>query len=407
MTGISKYTINAYIMGLYMFQFGLFQPVASAFGSQAPIAVLSLILLSIALVNNGFRVKQYVYGGFLLSSVYFLLNALIHQKQMVLILSMYVEYFAKGFSGFVIGSLSVDHDELYGVFGKMAIWNLAVTALFPFVSFLDSMNYMRFGYAILPSVLMLWFLSFGENGLDKKYTVFLFAGFALMVIYGSRGVLVSVFVFWLLLFLFSPRLRRFQKFSILVFINALIMTIVKYAVLTRVVEYAYFQLGIKSYSLMKYQRMLSGSFVAAMSGRDKIYSWALQFIRESPVFGYGIAFLEYSTGYKAHNMFLQILVESGIFGFFVWLTIWLVALFWLGQISKSSVQLFKIVILFASISTGRLLVSSDLWLRPEYWFAISLLFNYRSEQKYQMHRSRLMELDRGISAQAHLNVTRE
>ena len=269
------------------------------------------------------------------------------------------------------------------------------------------MNYMRFGYAILPSVLMLWFLSFGENGLDKKYTVFLFAGFALMVIYGSRGVLVSVFVFWLLLFLFSPRLRRFQKFSILVFINALIMIIVKYAVLTRVVEYAYFQLGIKSYSLMKYQRMLSGSFVAAMSGRDKIYSWALQFIRESPVFGYGIAFLEYSTGYKAHNMFLQILVESGIFGFFVWLTIWLVALFWLGQISKSSVQLFKIVILFASISTGRLLVSSDLWLRPEYWFAISLLFNYRSEQKYQMHRSRLMELDRGISAQAHLNVTRE
>ena len=38
--------------------------------------------------------------------------------------------------------------------------------------------------------------------------------------------------------------------------------------------------------------------------------------------------------------------------------------------------------LIISLAFGRLLFSSDMWLRPEYWFAFSMLFAYPNKKFY-------------------------
>ncbi|MFY9504238.1 MAG: hypothetical protein WAQ32_04235, partial [Dethiobacteria bacterium] len=69
---INRNTINAYIMAMFVFQFGFLQPVASMVNSQLPIAGFTLMLLLAVLVNNKFKLKKYVLMTFLISGLTFL-----------------------------------------------------------------------------------------------------------------------------------------------------------------------------------------------------------------------------------------------------------------------------------------------------------------------------------------------
>ena len=151
---INRNTINAYIMAMFVFQFGFLQPVASMVNSQLPIAGFTLMLLLAVLVNNKFKLKKYVLMTFLISGLTFLACSVFMPNLTKTVLQIYGEFLFKSFSAFVIASIPVDGRELYDAFLRFSIINFLAIVLFPFVNFLDSMNYMRFGYAMAPSVIM-------------------------------------------------------------------------------------------------------------------------------------------------------------------------------------------------------------------------------------------------------------
>jgi O-antigen ligase len=166
----------------------------------------------------------------------------------------------------------------------------------------------------------------------------------------------------------------------------------------KLLDYIYFNLGIQTYSLAKYRMMINEGIAESSSGRDQIYRSIWELIKQKPFIGHGIGILQSTSGYTAHNIFLQILVESGILGLLIWVFIWIYCFNKYNKISKSDKDgLYKVVTLIVSIAMGRLLISSDMWLRPEYWFAISMLINFKWEsrclQKYNKLTSNELTLN--------------
>lgn len=372
---LNVYETNALLLSLYIFQFGFLQPIASILNSQIPIAIFTLVLVFISLINNKFRINKFLIYTFLLISIFFMSNYFIYAKNGGISINIYTEFILKSFSGIIIASFKCDYNFLYKCFEKVSLINFISIALYPFVGFLDSMNYMRFGYAMLPSVMM-FLLSFIKTN-KFKYLVLFFISMFLMVFYGNRGTILPLSIFIIIIFLLNKKDSIVKKAFILLGTSILVLITYKLNLIGKIFEYIYLDLGIKTYSMMKLYMMFNVDFIGATSGRGIIYSEIFNAFNKSPLIGNGVGFSEISIGYTSHNFILQILGENGIIGMMIFLTLSLAAINKMSKIYYYNYEYFKIIIMILSISLGRLLVSSDIWLRPELWVLVSLLANYK------------------------------
>lgn len=365
-------------MAMYVFQFGFLQPIASLVNSQVPVAVFTLILILVALFYNEFKFKRYVVIFSIVLNTFFLANAIVLSPHARKILAVYVEFLAKGLSAFIIASLPVDDEELYNSFLVISVVNFFAIGLYPFVSFLSSMNYMRFGYAMLPSVIMFAYALFDSKFRSVFWLAAFFLSSLLMLIYGSRGTIVTLLIYPVLIFVSSKTISAKKKLLFLVIVTTFTLMTIKFDLLTKGLDYLYFDMGIKTYSLAKLRMMTASGLAASSSGRDTIYKALVEIIRKSPAIGHGVGAAQryLGEGYTAHNIFLQILVETGIVGLICWSSVWFFCLIEYSRIGKArGIGFYRIVTMLGAISFGRLLVSSDMWLRPEYWFFTSMLIS--------------------------------
>lgn len=381
MTNINQKKLNAYIMAMYIFQFGFLQPIASLVNSQIPIAGFTILLFIALLLNNKFRIKTYVIIAFILISAYFLLSSLFLALNTASVLMLYLEFLIKGFSAFIVASITVDSNEIYKAFLNISVINFVSIAAYPISSFLDSMNYMRFGYAMVPSVIMFFYATIDSKFKNPLWVLFAISSLFLTLVYGSRGPIVVIFLFLLISFVFA-NVNRIKKILLVCISTILLFFIVNNNILLRIADYIYHDMGISTYSLTKIRVMLTKGIMASSSGRDVIYNKIVDLIQLNPYFGYGIGFININWDTTAHNIILQILIECGIFGLVLWLIIWV---FCINKYAKMSLVkdkgLFRVTTLIIAIAFGRLLISSDMWLRPEYWFVLSLLLGFNYETK--------------------------
>jgi hypothetical protein len=149
-----KSKINAMLMSLYLFQFGILQPFSSILNSQLPIVVFTAGIGIIFLINNDFRFKKYVFILAPLLFIYFISHAFFYNIGLLLILTLFTEFFVKGYSGFIFASVPVNSQDFYQSLKKVAVINLFIVGFSPFIQSYDSMNYMRYGYAMVPSLLV-------------------------------------------------------------------------------------------------------------------------------------------------------------------------------------------------------------------------------------------------------------
>jgi O-antigen ligase len=369
-------------MALFIFQFGLLQPIASIVNSQMPIAAFTVVLLIVMLLYNGFKIKFYVVFSFIILSLFYLLNGLILSKDLWLTITLFIGFILKGFSGFLLGSINTTSDELYKAFLKMAVINFFVIGSYPFIGIFDSMNYMRFGYAMVPSVIMFWFEVLGEKKYKTTWWLMAIYSTVITVIYGSRGAILVLLLVILFSFLFSKKFSIVSKFLISISCGTVIFFVIKSEFILKVIDYLFFDLGIKSYAIEKLRMMVIDGIAESSSGRDHLYSTIIYYIKQNPVFGYGIGYSESILGLFPHNIFLQILLESGLIALICWACVWIYCIFKYNLISnETEAGIFKITTLVLSVTLGRLLISSDFWIRPEYWFLLSLIINYQKWQK--------------------------
>ena len=260
---------------------------------------------------------------------------------------------------------------------KIAWINFLLIGFIPFTSLYGaselSINYMKYGYAILPIVLVAYTNIIRGHTSIAQWGLFL-CSLLSMIVFGARGAQLTFVLFFLVSFLFLSRVRFIWKLLISVVI--LIGVFALPYLLTQLISILD-QYGVSSYSIAKYSELLSGTdFIDTSSGRNFLYEYAYLRILEHPLLGNPFNSCYVDTGgdfYYYHNVFLDLLVNYGtiVTGVLILLLVYVVwGVFTRGTLDEK----YLIAILFV-VPFGRLVVSSSFWLRPEFWLFLSYSIN--------------------------------
>lgn len=268
-----------------------------------------------------------------------------------------------GSIGLLVGSFEFDYRYCYKYGQILAYVCFVTSALFLWLTPYKFLMSMRFGYAMLPSVL--WFLLvFIEK--KSRFDLLLFlAGLFTLVAWGSRGTLLVVLIF-LLLYLLKERKKLFAA---LVIVTIPLLTVLRNYVLEL----------LDAISDLTHARKINKLIIMldddeeidTSSGRDAIYDHCIDLIQLNP-FGNGVGFWTKDPvmhGLFPHNVFLHVGTEFGIIGMAVLV---IVLIYAMKKMFDFKGSFFYLLVFFFSIMFGRLMVSSMYWARPEFWFFIGL-----------------------------------
>lgn len=362
------------------------QPIAIFMGSQSIVAMSTLIIFLFLLIVSRFHINIYVYLTFIFTTLIFLINYFLFNSREI-ILFIYAEFVVKSFSLFLIGSFAFSVIYLKKYFYIFSIINLFSLLSIVVLGYIGNFSYMRFGYALLPTLLLsIYALRVESNKI--LWSIITISSFILILIFGSRGPLLGLIIFLLIIIIADSKMQFTKKLLITFGVLISYIYFVPFNGFAMILDYIYFDLNFQTYSIRKLKLMLEEGLAESSSGRDQLYVNFIDQILIHPVWGSGIGITQEIWGYTPHNLFLQILIEFGIIGMLFLLVISLVLGYFLIKIRSKDNDLFLLLSIIFSVSISRLLVSSDLWLRPELWLFISLVINGFLIIKFKDHTSK-------------------
>lgn len=348
------------------------QPLALSLGSQNIIAVSTILIVLVLLVIFQFHIKFYIVIVVILTSLLFVSNYFMFDNREI-ILPLSIEFLLKCFSLFVIASFPFKSNELKKYFVIFSFINFILLTMIVVFGWIENIEYMRFGYAMLPTTLV------SIYAFRNHYKIFNslvgLSSFILILIYGSRGPVLGVLIFILIILISDKKLKIYQKIlSIFVlFIGYLYMFV--FNGFMKILDFTYYNINLQTYSISKLQVMINDGFAESSSGRDFLYEQFIEQIIREPIFGSGIGITHTLWDITSHNLFLQILLEFGVIGMLFFLLFAMTMFFLLRIIRKTDNELYLLLTIIFAVSFGRLLVSSDMWGRQEFWLFISLTIN--------------------------------
>jgi O-antigen ligase len=172
------------------------------------------------------------------------------------------------------------------------------------------------------------------------------------------------------------RLRRKNKFAVIIFISITIISIT--VLLSDIIPR-----GVTDVMQTGSERIFSyitpsGVDLSETSGRGEVYSNAWKLIKEQPALGYGIfKYADISKGYP-HNIFMEFLLQGGI----VYLIFWIIVLikFFIKFNRIIEVDNINLLLIPISIYPFTLLLFSGSYLMSAlFWFVIAYVSNFKNE----------------------------
>lgn len=337
---------------------------------------------------NNSNTLNFVILGFLLSILFFRnLSVLIDiirydQKTLLLLLSIDIAVvmhsvvigFSNGFDllryqayiflaifMFLIGRRLGNSDVLISVFCDRSFLFLVLFSMIIFKK--NEVVYsMGYSYLILPilcSVLYKFIVS-KKNLYFYELIVFLL----LIIMYGSRGCLVSVCVFF-----FLCCRRKYLSLIFIVLCGVFLYTIGIGDQILSLMD----KLDIESRTL----RLLFGD-LGHDSGRGEIYSNFIEMIENRPILGYGVASDIALVGMYPHNVFLEIIFD---FGFVIGsVVIAFITIVIITSLNRHETTITK-KLLF-SISCVPLMFSLSYITTPFFWLFLGTCFKKNNANKY-------------------------
>lgn len=366
---------------LFFFQFGLLLPFTPLLAHNILISIFTVILTLYALAFRLFRITRSAIFLFFIPLFSILVKLpfeyIVIGEGSDVGIQFLVGFLTIGVAGILFGTVRFPVAYFFKVANKVAWINFLLIGYIPFTPLYGvsdlSINYMKFGYAMLPIVLIAYSNIVRGHTSIAQWGLFL-CSLLSMIVFGARGALLTFVLFFLVSFLFLNRVKFVWKLllSLGIFLGIFALP----NLLTQIIPILD-QYGISSYSISKYSELLSGSNVMdTSSGRNFLYEYAYLRISEHPLLGNPFNSCYVDTGgdfYYYHNIFLDLLVNYGVFitGILILLLIYVV---W-GVFTRGTLDEKYLISILFLVPFGRLMVSSSFWLRPEFWLFLSYSIN--------------------------------
>lgn len=364
---------NSKICALFLMQYTLLIPLMSYIPPRLLVAICGVLLICGLVIKNGTCVNKNVCLFYYLFILIILLKIAISDSDLSTIGWIFVYTAPPVF----VMAYGIDCEAFIRYCIKLSKLAFFFICWLPFTS---AYEYMRFGYGMVPVVIFCYLdVVYYLPKKDKKQLVFdiavMILGSVEILIYGARGSLLTIILF-LLLERFVVG-RAFSAKNIILLALGL-LTWWKIVPILDYFEKISKRIGIYSYAITKFKMQITRGLAYASSGRDRLFEQAIEKIKEHPLLGNEIV-LDESGGRYVHNLFLQVGVDMGII-FAAALTIFLIYVLCKIGSKKTAMDARIALCAFFSISVGRLLISSTIWRRPEFWMLISLCLTVESNK---------------------------
>lgn len=378
---------------LFFFQFGLLLPFTPFLAHSILISVFTIALTLYAFVHRMFHINRPTFLLFCIPLVS-IVAKLPFEYDVIgdggdVGIQFLIGFLTIGVAGILFGTIQFPLSYFFNVANKVAWVNFILIGFIPFTPLYGisdlSINYMKYGYAILPIVLIAYTNIIRGQISIAQWGLFLFSLLS-MIIFGARGALFTFVLYFLFSFLFLSRAKLVWKLvlSLGAFVGVLAMPYLLTQLITILDQY-----GVSSYSVSKYSELLKGAkFIDTSSGRNFLYEYAYKRILDHPFLGNPFNSCYVDTGgdfYYYHNVFLDLLVNYGtlVTGVLLLLLVYVVrSIFKRGTLTEKYIIAILLIVPF-----GRLVVSSSFWLRPEFWLFLSYSINFFLLQRRCLTRS--------------------
>ena len=369
---------NGIIAALFLFQYSLLIPLMGYFNSTLVIAASGILLMAAVFKVNCHIVlnKWYCLLAFGISVLVMLKSMIDDSELKVLFTFLMISLPAS-----IVFSYQFDKETFLQWCVRLAYVNAFILLFSHFA--LKKIAYMRFGYGMLLTVLFSYLVVFNHLSFKRRGTklanditvrifriVILIVSFFTTVILGSRGALISILSFIAInVFLIH---KKNSLRNIVLFIVAFVAIWNMDSILSIAISLCN-QIGVRSYALKKYQYQLTYGIKEASSGRSSLYEMAFNQIIANPFFGSKMISYDDGTHY-VHNLFLQVGRDMGILPMLLVIVHFFYCIYLMSS-RKYDAQAKTIIAVFFCVSIVRLLISSNLWERPEYWACMCITLN--------------------------------
>lgn len=237
-------------------------------------------------------------------------------------------------------------------------------------------NKMGMGYNIIIPIIVSLYLILKEKNKFKYLFLIVFYGYFSIII-SSRGSILAILVYILLAGIKNIR-KIYTKIFYLIFISLLIYLIYNnfYEILL-LSEKILGNFKIESSFINHTLHQMQVSDFS--NGRNDIYKIALDYIKQSPILGNGVAYFEYFNIKYVHNFVIQLMVEGGLF-----VTIPILSILFYGLL-KVLVKYDKddcseFILILASMIIPKLMFSSILWKEQIFWILIVIILKRKNRR---------------------------
>ena len=224
-------------------------------------------------------------------------------------------------------------------------------------------------YSIVPLLIAaIYYLFFGKSFLFKVLSVLAMAlYFPMFIAHTPRGAVVTI-VFALFLFIFQKQKEKGVSKKVMIGegIAVLAALVIAFDLLINYLQQITDLFELRWLAKFVYDEDVS-------NGRSPLYQMALDGFLQSPVWGKGIASFYNYTGYP-HNLFLQMLYETGVL-MFLPVTYLLYQAFMVIILKKKTSIDYRLVSFLFIISIIQLLFSSTFWKRQQFWLLIWMMLS--------------------------------
>lgn len=281
----------------------------------------------------------------------------------------------------IVGILNRDEKKFNKcliIFCNINFFLLSFLVIFRQDMYLDKnfMNYMTFGYWMLPSTLFYMYFFIIEK--KKINIIFNITSIIFIFLWGSRFSFVLSLVGSIILF-YSFVDKKTKKRLKILFLMLSPILIMGYTNLNNILVNLINSMdsfNMSSLSLKRLLNSITGNTSTILSGRDIIFRNTLNVISDNP-FGIGLwgfkknTILNYGEIFYPHNIFLELFLHYGIFSIVFMIAFIVITVI---VIKKSKNKNFRnLIIVMIILNIKLLLTGSYLW-EPYFWILITIIF---------------------------------
>ena len=332
--------------------------------------ILMLLIFNVLLIAKRIRVEAILFCGalMLLLAINYLLN-----DSSSGFMQLLPEFLVTVLPVIVLTFCINDYDIFLEYLMKLSPLIIGLSFLTVFIKAgVKNEYYMGFANSLLIPVITTLYAFFYQN--KKWMGVFSVAGTLVIIMLGARGSLLAIASFFLVILFKNVRNAKKSLASILV----IVLLLVAIAFFQPIVEFLNNFLIARGFASRTLRLLLQDEI--KMGGRDHIYATMLEGIRNNPLAIRGIGAEYIVTDTYAHNFFLEILYQFGIFfGGIAVLVLICYMCKTLFIAHKTSFEYILLIIFCVAIPIG--LVSNTIWRAPYFWMWIVLCIK-NSVNKY-------------------------